>query len=49
VSLTWQILRLGTTIASALVVLAAAAWALRIDEFNDSMRMVLRRFRRRRQ
>jgi putative peptidoglycan lipid II flippase len=47
-SLTWQIVRLGTTIASALVVLAAAAWALRIDEFNDSMRMVLSRFRRRR-
>ena len=48
-TLVWQILRLGVTIAIALVVLAAAAWTLRIQEFNDSMQLVLRRFRRRRQ
>ena len=45
--LLWQILELGATIAAALLVLAAAAWVLRIEEFNDSMQMVLRRFRRR--
>jgi putative peptidoglycan lipid II flippase len=48
-TLIWQILALGVTIATALSVLAAAAWLLRIREFNDSMQMVLRRFRRRRQ
>jgi putative peptidoglycan lipid II flippase len=46
-ALLWQILQLGATIAVALIVLAAAAWVLRIKEFNDSMQMVLRRFRRR--
>jgi len=45
----WQIVRLGATIAIAVIVLAAAAWTLRIQEFNESMQMVLRRFRRRRQ
>jgi putative peptidoglycan lipid II flippase len=47
--LMWQIVRLGVTIAIALVVLAVAAWTLRIQEFNDSLQLVLRRFRRRRQ
>jgi putative peptidoglycan lipid II flippase len=46
-TLVWQIVRLGVTIAVALTVLAGAAWALRIEEFNDSVQMVLRRFRRR--
>jgi putative peptidoglycan lipid II flippase len=47
--LMWEILRLGATIAIALGVLAAAAWALRIREFNESVDMVLRRLRRRAQ
>ena len=46
-ALMWQIVRLGVTIAVALITLAAAAWVLRIEEFNDSMKMVLRRLRRR--
>ena len=46
-ALGWQILRLGVTIAVALLTLSAAAWVLRIDEFKDSMEMVLRRLRRR--
>jgi len=46
-ALPWQILRLGVTIGVALVTLAVAAWILRIEEFNDSMRLILRRFRRR--
>jgi putative peptidoglycan lipid II flippase len=46
-ALLWQILELSTTIAVALTVLAAAAWVLRIEEFNDSVQMVLRRLRRR--
>ena len=46
-ALVWQIVSLTLAIAAALLVLAGAAWALRIEEFNDSMRMVLGRFRRR--
>ena len=46
-ALVWQILRLGVTIAVALLTLAAAAWVLRIEEFKDAMEMVLRRLRRR--
>jgi putative peptidoglycan lipid II flippase len=46
-ALLWQILELGATIAVALIVLAAAAWVLRIKEFNDSVQMVLRQLRRR--
>jgi putative peptidoglycan lipid II flippase len=46
-ALIWQIIGLTVTIAAALLVLAAAAWVLRIEEFNDSVRMVLGRFRRR--
>jgi len=46
-ALMWQILRLGATIAVSLVVLAAAAWILQIEEFNDSVQMVLRQLRRR--
>jgi hypothetical protein len=46
-ALVWQIVRLGASIAGALITLAAAAWVLRIEEFDDSMGMVLRRFRRR--
>ena len=45
-SLFWQIVQLGAAIAVALAVLAASAWLLRIQEFNDSMQMVLRRLRR---
>lgn len=47
-ALVWRILRLGMTIAGAMITLAAASWVLRIREFNDSMAMVLRKFRRRR-
>jgi putative peptidoglycan lipid II flippase len=46
--LAWEIFRLGATIVVAIGVLAAAAWALRIREFNESVDMMLRRFRRRR-
>ena len=46
-ALLWQMLRLTITIAIALATLAAAAWVLRIEEFHDSVQMVLRRFRRR--
>jgi putative peptidoglycan lipid II flippase len=46
-ALLWQILRLSVTIAIALATLAAAAWVLRIEEFHDSVQMVLRRLRRR--
>jgi len=43
----WQIVHVGADIAAALGALALAAWMLRIQEFNDSIQMVLRRFRRR--
>jgi putative peptidoglycan lipid II flippase len=42
----WQVARVVATIGVALAVLAAAAWALRIREFNDGTAIVLRRFRR---
>jgi peptidoglycan biosynthesis protein MviN/MurJ (putative lipid II flippase) len=42
----WQVARVAATIGVALAVLAAAAWALRIREFNDGTAIVLRRFRR---
>jgi putative peptidoglycan lipid II flippase len=45
-ALLWQVLRLAITIGAALVVLAAAAWVLRIEEFKDSAGMVLRKVRR---
>jgi putative peptidoglycan lipid II flippase len=45
----WQIIQVAASIGAALAALAIAAWLLRVREFNDSMRMVLRRFRRRRQ
>jgi putative peptidoglycan lipid II flippase len=41
-----QIARLALSIATALVVLAAAAWLLRIREFNEGLALVTRRFRR---
>jgi putative peptidoglycan lipid II flippase len=41
-----QAVRLGTAIGLAVVVLAASAWMLKIREFNDSVAMVVRRFRR---
>jgi putative peptidoglycan lipid II flippase len=41
-----QIVRVGATIAVSLVVLALAAWALRIGEFSRAMGLVTRRFRR---
>ena len=46
-TLVWQIIRLAGTIGIALIVLAGVASALKIEEFNDSVRMVLRRFGRR--
>ena len=46
-ALPWQLVRLCITIAVALATLAAGAWVLQIEEFNDSMRLILRRFRRR--
>ena len=45
----WQMLQVGADIGAAFGALAIAAWMLRIREFNDSMGMVLRRFRRRSQ
>ena len=41
-----QIVRLVIDIAVALVVLAGAAWLLRIPEFHDSVAMIRRRLRR---
>jgi putative peptidoglycan lipid II flippase len=41
-----QILRVGLTIGTALTVLAGAAWLLRIREFNEAARVVMRRLRR---
>ena len=41
-----QMLRLALSIAAALVVLAAAAWALRIREFHEAAAAVTRRLRR---
>jgi putative peptidoglycan lipid II flippase len=41
-----QALRLGTSIALALLVLAGAAWLLRIREFHEAVAMVMRRLRR---
>jgi putative peptidoglycan lipid II flippase len=43
----WQILQVALDIGAALAALAIAAWLLRIHELNDSVQMVLRRFRRR--
>ena len=45
-SLSLQIVRLGLSIGVALCVLAAAAWLLRIREFNDAMAVIVRRLRR---
>ena len=41
-----QTIRLAASIGVALMVLAAAAWALRIREFNHGLAMVMRRVRR---
>jgi putative peptidoglycan lipid II flippase len=41
-----EIVRVGATIAVSLVVLALAAWALRIGEFSRAIALVTRRFRR---
>ena len=41
-----QIVRLAGSIGLAVAVLAAAAWALRIREFNEGMSLVARRFKR---
>jgi putative peptidoglycan lipid II flippase len=43
-----QVVRVMATIGLAVVVLAGAAWALRIREFYEAMGVVLRRFRRNR-
>jgi putative peptidoglycan lipid II flippase len=45
-SLLGQIVRVALTIGAAVAVLAAAAWGLRVREFNEGMAIVLRRFRR---
>jgi hypothetical protein len=42
----WQIVRVGLSIGVAVAVLAAAAWILRVREFNEGMALVMRRFRR---
>jgi putative peptidoglycan lipid II flippase len=42
-----QSLRLGTTIGTAIAVLGAASWVLRIREFNEGLAMVTRRLGRR--
>ncbi len=42
-----QIVRVGATIALAVVVLAGAAWVLRVREFAEARSLVLRRIRRR--
>ena len=41
-----QIVRLGSSIGVALIVLAAAAWLLHIREFNEGVALVTRRLRR---
>jgi putative peptidoglycan lipid II flippase len=41
-----QVVRLAGSIGFAVAVLAAAAWALRIREFNEGMSLVARRFKR---
>ena len=41
-----QVVRVFVTIGTALAVLGGAAWALRIREFDQSVGMVMRRFRR---
>jgi hypothetical protein len=41
-----QIVRLASVIGAALVVLAGAAWLLRIREFTDAVSLVTRRLRR---
>ena len=41
-----QIVRVALSIGAAVAVLAAAAWVLRVREFNEGMAIVLRRFRR---
>ena len=41
-----QIVRVAAAIGFAVLVLAAAAWVLRIREFNQGVAMVMRRFRR---
>jgi hypothetical protein len=42
-----QTLRLGTTIGTALIVLAVTARMLQIREFTEAFTMVTQRFRRR--
>ena len=46
-SIWWQMLHVALTIGAAIATLMAAAWILRIHELNESLQMVLRRFRRR--
>ena len=42
-----QVVRVSLAIGVAIAVLAAAAWILRVREFNEGMALVMRRFRRR--
>ncbi|MCC7126356.1 MAG: murein biosynthesis integral membrane protein MurJ [Acidobacteria bacterium] len=46
-ALIMQTLRLGVTMALAVAALGGTAWALRIPELTEAVRMVTRRFRRR--
>ena len=43
----WQVVHVAVAIGASLAALASSAWLLRIREFNDSVRMVTRRFVRR--
>ena len=43
----WEIVHVALAIGAALAALMLAAWILRVRELNDSLQMVLRRFRRR--
>ena len=40
-----QLIRLGTTIAAAMVVLAASAYLLRVHEFREAVTLVSRKLR----
>jgi putative peptidoglycan lipid II flippase len=45
-TITIQVVRVSLAIGVALAVLAAAAWVLRIREFNDAVAVIMRRIRR---
>ena len=43
----WEVVHVALAISAALAALMLGAWILRVRELNDSLQMVLRRFRRR--